>query len=113
MTANMMSQMAHAVGKEAAAKRYDDVVQNIRASFQKAYIKDDGEVGTGTQTSYVVALYTKMAPEALEPMLVDKLVKNIETRRWHLSTGFLGNTLPSLHACRSRMLRRCLSPVAE
>ena len=50
--------MAHAVGKEATAKRYDDVVQNIRASFQKAYIKDDEEVGTGAQTSYVVALYS-------------------------------------------------------
>lgn len=90
LIANMMSQMAHAIGKEADAKRYDDVVQNIRAAFQKAYIKDDGEVGTGTQTSYVVALYTKMAPEALEPMLVDRLVKDIEARNWHLSTGFLG-----------------------
>ncbi len=90
LIANMMSQMAHAVGKEADAKRYDDVVQNIRAAFQKAYIKDDGEVGTGTQTSYVVALYTKMAPAALEPLLVDKLVKDIEARNWHLSTGFLG-----------------------
>ena len=90
LIANMMSEMAHAIGKEADAKRYDDVVQNIRAAFQKAYIKDDGEVGTGTQTSYVVALYTKMAPEALEPMLVDKLVKDIEARNWHLSTGFLG-----------------------
>ncbi len=90
LIANMMSQMAHAVGKEADAKRYDDVVQNIRAAFQKAYIKDDGEVGTGTQTSYVVALYTKMAPKALEPLLVDKLVKDIESRNWHLSTGFLG-----------------------
>ena len=90
LIANMMSQMAHAVGKEADAKRYDDIVQNIRAAFRKAYIKDDGEVGTGTQTSYVVALYTKMAPEALEPLLVDKLVKGIEERNWHLSTGFLG-----------------------
>jgi alpha-L-rhamnosidase len=90
LIANMMSQMARAVGKEADAKRYDDVVQNIRATFQKAYIKDGGEVGTGTQTSYVVALYTKMAPEALEPALVDKLVKDIESRNWHLSTGFLG-----------------------
>ena len=90
LIANMMSQMAHAIGKEADAKRYDDVVQNIRTAFQKAYIKDDGEVGTGTQTSYVVALYTKMAPEALEPLLVDKLVKDIEARNWHLSTGFLG-----------------------
>ena len=87
---NMMSQMAHAVGKEADAKRYDDVLKNIRAAFQKAYIQDDGEVGTGTQTSYVVALYTKMAPEALEPLLVDRLVKDIEKRGWHLSTGFLG-----------------------
>jgi alpha-L-rhamnosidase len=90
LIANMMSQMAHAVGKEADAKRYDDVVQNIREAFQKAYVKDDGEVGTGTQTSYVVALYTKMAPAALEPALVDRLVKDIEARQWHLSTGFLG-----------------------
>ncbi len=90
LIANMMSQMAHAVGKEADAKRYDEVVQNIRSAFQKAYIKEDGEVGTGTQTSYVVALYTKMAPAALEPLLVDKLVKDIEARNWHLSTGFLG-----------------------
>ncbi len=63
LIANMMSQMAHAVGKDADARRYDDVVQNIRTAFQKAYIKEDGEVGTGTQTSYVVALYTKMAPQ--------------------------------------------------
>ncbi len=90
LIANMMSQMAHAIGKDSDAKRYDDLVQNIRVAFQKAYIKPDGEVGTGTQTSYVVALYTKMAPESLESALVDRLVKDIESRNWHLSTGFLG-----------------------
>jgi alpha-L-rhamnosidase len=90
LIANMMSQMAYAVGKGTDAKRYDGIVQNIRTAFQKAYIKDDGEVGTGTQTSYVVALYTKMSPAALEPALVDHLVKNIEAHQWHLSTGFLG-----------------------
>ena len=82
--------MACAVGKEADAQRYGEIIQNIRAAFQKAYIKDDGEVGTGTQTSYVVALYTKLAPAGLEPMLVNRLVKDIEARNWHLSTGFLG-----------------------
>lgn len=90
LIANMMSQMAHAVGREPEAKSYDELVTNIRAAFQKAYISEDGQVGTGTQTSYVVALYTKMAPEALEPKLLDKLVKDIEARDWHLSTGFLG-----------------------
>jgi alpha-L-rhamnosidase len=38
----------------------------------------------------VVALYTKMSPESLEPALIDKLVKDIEGHNWHLSTGFLG-----------------------
>ena len=90
LIANMMADMARATGKEADARHYDEVVQNIRAAFQKAYIKDSGEVGTGTQTSYVVALYTKMAPPTLEPLLVDRLVKDIEARGWHLSTGFLG-----------------------
>jgi alpha-L-rhamnosidase len=90
LIANMMSEMAHAIGKDSDAQRYDDLVGNIRAAFQKAYIKPDGQVGTGTQTSYVVALYTKMAPESLEPALVDRLVKDIESRNWHLSTGFLG-----------------------
>jgi len=90
LIANMMSEMAHATGKEADAKRYTELVGNIRNAFQKAYIKENGEVGTGTQTSYVVALYTKMAPQSLEPMLVDKLVMDIESRNWHLSTGFLG-----------------------
>ncbi len=87
---NMMSQMAHALGKDADAKQYDELVANIRSAFQKAYIKEDGTVGTGTQTSYVVALYTKMAPSSVEPALTDKLVKDIESRNWHLSTGFLG-----------------------
>lgn len=90
LIANMMSDMARAAGKEADAKRYTELVANIRSAFQKAYIKENGEVGTGTQTSYVVALYTKMAPKSLEPILVDKLVKDIESRNWHLSTGFLG-----------------------
>lgn len=87
---HMMSEMANAIGKDADAKRYDEVEKKIRTAFRKAYIKKDGTVGTGTQTSYVVALYTGMAPENLEPKLVDHLVKDIESRNWHLSTGFLG-----------------------
>jgi alpha-L-rhamnosidase len=90
LIASMMSDMAHAVGKEADATRYAKVLDNIRGAFQKTYIKEDGEIGTGTQTSYVVALYTKLAPKSLEPVLVERLVKDIEARGWHLSTGFLG-----------------------
>ena len=90
LMANMMSQMGHAIGKDADAKRYDELFQHIRGSFQKEYVKSDGQVGTGTQTSYVVALYTEMAPVPLEREMVDRLVKDIESHNWHLTTGFLG-----------------------
>jgi len=90
LIADMMSQMAHAIGKEPEAKHYDELIGNIRAAYQKAYIRDNGEVEGGTQTSYVVTLYTKMAPPALEAAMMKNLVADIEKRDWHLSTGFLG-----------------------
>lgn len=90
LVAHMMEQMAHALGKEEDAKRYADLIGNITKAYQKEYIKDDGTVGTGTQTSYVVTLYTGLAPESVEPAMVNNLVKDIESRNWHLSTGFLG-----------------------
>jgi alpha-L-rhamnosidase len=90
LIANMMVDMAHAVAKPEDAKRYQDVVENIRKAYRLAYIKDNGEVEGGTQTAYVVTLYTGMAPPAMEETMVNKLVGDIESRNWHLSTGFLG-----------------------
>ncbi len=90
MLARMMAQMAHAIGKDGDAKKYEELHDNIRDAFQKAYIKDDGEVGPGTQTSYVLALQMKLVPESLRAAAADKLVKDIEAHQWHLTTGFLG-----------------------
>jgi alpha-L-rhamnosidase len=85
-----MSQMANAVDREADAGRYAEVYQNVRAAFQKEYIEEDGEIGNGSQTSYVVALYAKLVPEPLKAAAVNNLVKEIQAHDWHLSTGFLG-----------------------
>jgi alpha-L-rhamnosidase len=90
LIADMMSQMGHAIDREDDAKRYAGVYRNIRAAFQKEYIKEDGETGNGSQTSYVVALYAKLVPDALKAAAADKLVKEIQAHDWHLSTGFLG-----------------------
>ncbi len=90
LIADMMSQMARATGREAEAVKYESVSASIREAFRKAYIKDNGVVDAGTQTSYVLALHMKMAPAALEPALVENLVKEIDARGGHLSTGFLG-----------------------
>ena len=90
LIADMMSQMARATGKDAEAKQYASLCENIRKAFQHEFVKGSGEVAGGTQTAYLLTLYTKMAPQALESAMVNNLVKDIETRGWHLSTGFLG-----------------------
>ncbi len=90
LVADMMSQMAHATGNEDGAKRYREVYESVRTAFQKTYIKENGEVGSGSQTSYVVALHMNLVPAGLEAAAVNNLVKDIEAHNGHLTTGFLG-----------------------
>jgi alpha-L-rhamnosidase len=90
MTSNMMFQMAMATGKEKEAKNYAELRDKIKAAFQKSFIAADGKVGTGSQTSYVIALHTGMVPDSLKKLATEKLVKSIEEHDGHLTTGFLG-----------------------
>jgi alpha-L-rhamnosidase len=90
LIARMMVDMARATDNQAAVERYTALIENIRKAYRKKYIKRNGEVLGGTQTAYVVTLYTQLAPPAREAAMVKKLVADIESRNWHLSTGFLG-----------------------
>lgn len=90
MTARMMAQMATAIGKDDEAVRFRELNQKIRTAFQQSFIAADGTVGPGSQTSYAIALHTGMVPDSLKEIVTDKLVKAIESRDWHVSTGFLG-----------------------
>lgn len=87
--AQLMTQMAHALGKEGDSQRYTQLFDNIRGAFQKAYISN-GAVLSGTQTAYVLALSMKLAPRDMEQALVDNLLSDLKSRNMHLSTGFLG-----------------------
>jgi alpha-L-rhamnosidase len=85
-----MLEMAQAVHKEEDAQKYSQLFENIRTAYRKAYINDAAEVAGGTQTAYVLTLYMNLARPEQEPTLVANLVKKIEARDGHLSTGFLG-----------------------
>ena len=99
-SASRMAQMAAAIGKPAEARRYTDLFEKVRAAFQKEFVKPDGTIGTGSQTSYSMALYMGLVPPALVEPAVERLVKDIEAHNWHLTTGFLGTPplLPVLSA---------------
>lgn len=96
--ARLMSQMAAALGKTADAEKYQQVFEQVKAAFIKEYVKPDGSVKGETQTSYVLALYMDLLPEALRPLAAKRLASDIYNRGGHLSTGFIGTgyLLPTL-----------------
>lgn len=90
LIARMMVDMARVTDNKEAEKRYTKLIKKIRRAYRSKYIQRNGDVLGGTQTAYVVTLYMKLAPPKLEATMVKKLVADIESRGWHLSTGFLG-----------------------
>ncbi len=86
----LMVEMARAIGKEDDAKLYEELFEKIRSAFVKAYVEPDGRIKGETQTCYALALDLKLLPEELEKLALEHLVKDIENRDWHLSTGFVG-----------------------
>ena len=88
--AGMMAEMAAAIGHPEQAQRYERMQQRIRAAFQKAFVRADGTVGNGSQTSYALALRFGLVPPALRMRAGAHLAANVASRGNLLSTGFLG-----------------------
>jgi alpha-L-rhamnosidase len=96
--ATLMRRMALALGKQADAQKYGELFEKIRAAFQKSFVKPDGIVGSGSQTSYVLALHMHLLSPEQRSLAAEKLVDDIVAHEYHLTTGFLGTPyiLPEL-----------------
>jgi len=85
-----LARMAHELGREAEAKRFEAMAERVRSAFQKEFVRDDGQLTVGTQTAYLLALTMDLLPEAMRARAAERLVENIKALDWHLSTGFIG-----------------------
>jgi alpha-L-rhamnosidase len=88
--ARRMTEMAGAIGRSAESAKYAELLDNIKNAYRKRFIKDDGTIGNGSQTCYVLSLAFGLVPDPLKPAAVNKLVQDIQNRGGHLSCGFLG-----------------------
>ena len=90
--ARIVADSAKVLGKTADAKHYADLYRRVREKFMKDYVTVDGVVAGNTQCAYVLALAFDLLPtqNGVDKMAADRLVKDIESRGWHLSTGFVG-----------------------
>jgi alpha-L-rhamnosidase len=93
-----LSKMAAVIGETEAAKQYEDLFQQIKAAFNRAYVSEDAKIKSDTQSVYVVALRFNLLPGDRRAIAAKHLVAAIERANWHVGTGFLGaaNLLPAL-----------------
>jgi len=89
-SSRLFSQIAAVLGRAEDAERYRARFEGARVAFQERFVTPRGLIAGATQTSYVLALHFDLLPEELRPVALDELVRDIERRGDHLSTGFVG-----------------------
>ncbi len=100
VSSRLMADMAAAINKPHEATAYRDEFEQIKAAFNKKYVRSDGTLSVDTQTAYALALYADLIPEPLREQTGRKLAEMIHRNGDRMSTGFLGTRplLPVLSA---------------
>ncbi len=88
--AEAMAWAAERLGRPDAAARHRALHATIASAFARRHVDARGIVGPGTQTCQALALACHLVPPELRAPALDHLVRDIESRGGHLSTGFLG-----------------------
>jgi alpha-L-rhamnosidase len=78
------------IGNEEEAAKYEKLRREIKAAFNKRYVKPDGRITGNTQCCYAMALKFDLLPEELRAKAAQYLEEDIKAKGWHLSTGFVG-----------------------
>jgi alpha-L-rhamnosidase len=86
----LMARIAEVLGKTADAARYNELFENIRGAFNRAYVGSDGRIEGDTQADYVLALSFGLLDSDKAKLAAQYLVENIRKHQWHVSTGFIG-----------------------
>jgi len=86
----LVSKIAQVLGKDDEARQYEALFQKIKAAFNEAFVGPDARIKGDTQTCYLLALHMDLLPEELREAAAQHLVRAVEEKDWHLSTGFLG-----------------------
>jgi alpha-L-rhamnosidase len=96
---SLLSKIANILGKVEDEKRYSDLAEDIKKSFNKMYLKDDMYFSITTvateklpsQTSQVLPLFLDMVPNEKRQKILDKLLYCVINRcDYHIDTGIIG-----------------------
>ncbi|WP_116810910.1 family 78 glycoside hydrolase catalytic domain [Steroidobacter cummioxidans] len=87
---DLLSQMARAIGRITDAERLRALFDRVCRAFQEAFVHADGTVGSGSQTSHVLALKFNLLSDGVRQRAAERLASDVRHRGVSLTTGMLG-----------------------
>lgn len=85
----LMADMAAATGRKDEATHFQAEHERVRGAFRDAFVAKDGQIGNGSQTSYILPLRFNLLTPAQHQTAGERLAASIR-ERGSLTTGFLG-----------------------
>jgi alpha-L-rhamnosidase len=89
-SAKLLARIAGVLGDVSDLEHYEALAQRVRAAFRRRFVTGEGRLVSETQTAYVLVLYFGLLDRDETERAVATLVRDIEARGNHLSTGFVG-----------------------
>lgn len=87
---SLMAETATLLSLPEEAEMYRERRVKVVQAFRDRFVTAQGQLVSGTQTAYVLALVFDLLPEHQRAVAGAELVRNIQKRDYHLSTGFVG-----------------------
>ena len=91
-SADLLAQIAGAIGEKSNAAAFAQLFADIRIAFQKEFVAPDGKIGSGSQTSYLFALRFNLLTPEQRTLAGRHLVEAIEKNPEQFC-GFMGINL--------------------
>ncbi len=101
-SAQLTAMAAEALGYEEDAAYYADLANKVKAAFADEFVVTSGlnvgVVGTGSQTSYSLALYMDLVPEKIKPYTIQRYINLVSSDGYKMRNGYssMDAVLPGL-----------------
>ncbi|MEV0585347.1 family 78 glycoside hydrolase catalytic domain [Nonomuraea sp. NPDC050310] len=90
LSARQFAELAAALDRPEDERAALDLYTRTRQAFRAEFVSGPGELVSGTQTAYALAIAADLFEEPELTRAGARLARDVEARGWHLSTGFLG-----------------------
>ena len=92
--ADILAKSSALLGYNEDAATYKSIAESTREIFNKKHLDPATGLYAGaddSQASLIMPLALGVVPEEMKSLVLQRLVENIKTRNYHLSTGFVSN----------------------